>query len=165
MLSYTCITYPSAIWLFEGQFPHDTITPDHNERQTGPKMSTVAPPHIPGWDPTDLPGLPVKDPFTVCIERVRRYCPRFWQRYRSPLGYRVRITSRRRCNHVARNLDVPPWSVYLEVKHSFRVEGEMVNFSRPAAREPPSVVHRRPSLRIRASKAAEARPVTSQLWA
>jgi hypothetical protein len=47
MLSYTCITYTSAARFFEGHLPHNTIIPDHDKRQTSPKMSTISPPQIP----------------------------------------------------------------------------------------------------------------------
>ena len=44
----TYVLYPLIARLSEGQLPHNTVIPDHDERQTGPKMSTVAPPNIPG---------------------------------------------------------------------------------------------------------------------
>ena len=39
-----CVVYTSAVRFFEGQLPYDTIIPDHDEGQTGPKMTTAAPP-------------------------------------------------------------------------------------------------------------------------
>ena len=47
MLSYISIARTSTIRFFERQLPHDTIIPDRDKRQTGPKMSTIAPPYIP----------------------------------------------------------------------------------------------------------------------
>jgi hypothetical protein len=46
-ISYIYILYTSTPRFPEGQFPHNTVIPDHDERQTSPKMATTAPPHIP----------------------------------------------------------------------------------------------------------------------
>jgi hypothetical protein len=37
----------SAVRFFKGHFPHNTVTPDHDERQTSPKMSPITPAYIP----------------------------------------------------------------------------------------------------------------------
>jgi hypothetical protein len=47
MLSNARIVYTSTVRFSEGQLPHNTVIPDHNERQTSPKVSTIALPHIP----------------------------------------------------------------------------------------------------------------------
>ena len=47
ILHTVCIVYASTVRFSEGQLPHNTIIPDHDERQASPKMSTVAPPYIP----------------------------------------------------------------------------------------------------------------------
>jgi hypothetical protein len=45
--TYVCIVCASTFRFSEGQLPHNTVIPDHDERQTSPKMSAVAPPNIP----------------------------------------------------------------------------------------------------------------------
>ena len=41
------IVYTSTVRFFEGELPDNPIIPDHDERQTSPKVSPVTPPYIP----------------------------------------------------------------------------------------------------------------------
>ena len=47
ILSCVHIVYTSTVRFSEGEFPHNTIIPNHDERPTSPKVSTVAPPYGP----------------------------------------------------------------------------------------------------------------------
>ena len=65
----------SATRVSERQLPHFTIAPKYDQRPSNPKVSTTAPAHNIGWDPTDLPGLPIEDPFEILVKSVRGYRP------------------------------------------------------------------------------------------
>jgi hypothetical protein len=74
----------------------------------------------------------IDDPFAVRVKSVGWCCP--WVLTTAPVPPWLSCANEAQDGdraYVVRYLDVPPWSVDLEVKPSFRVEDDIINIPRP----------------------------------